>query len=131
MAQILQKIYSDIDLTFNRQPGKGDIALRYDEQAVISSVRNLLLTNFYERPFQPAIGSNINGLLFENISPITASIIETEIQNVLDNFEPRATISDITVTALEDQNAFFARVTFFIGNNTTPTAVNLLLQRDR
>ena len=127
----LKKIYSDIDLTFNRQPGKGDVALRYDEQAVIASVRNLLLTNFYERPFQPELGSNINSLLFENISPITAIIIETEIQNVLDNFEPRATISDISVTAQEDQNAFFARVTFFIGNNTTPTAVNLLLQRDR
>jgi len=127
----LKKIYSDIDLTFNRQPGKGDVALRYDEQAVIASVRNLLLTNFYERPFQPELGSNINALLFENITPITASIIETEIQNVLQNFEPRATISQITVQALEDKNAFFASVTFFIGNNTSPTAVNLLLQRDR
>jgi phage baseplate assembly protein W len=76
MAQTLQKIYSDLDLTFNRQPGKGDLALRYDEQAVISSVRNLLLTNFYERPFQPEIGSNINGLLFENISPITAVLLK-------------------------------------------------------
>jgi len=131
MAQTLQKIYSDIDLTFNRQPGRGDLALRYDDQSVIASVRNLLLTNFYERPFQPSVGSNINGLLFENISPITASIIETEIQNVISNYEPRATISDISVTAQEDQNSFFARVTFFIGNNTTPTAVNLLLQRDR
>jgi len=127
----LQKIYSDIDFTFNRQPGKGDIALRYDEQSVISSVRNLLLTNFYERPFQPELGSNINSLLFENISPITASIIETEIETVLNNFEPRVTVSNISVQALLDQNSFFATVTFFIGNNTTPTAVNLLLQRDR
>jgi hypothetical protein len=127
----LKKLYSDIDLTFTRQPGKGDIALSYDDQAVIRSVRNLLLTNFYERPFQPEIGSNINALLFEPITSITANAIEMEIKNVLSNFEPRADISEIQVDALTDQNAFFVRVTFFIGNNTQPTAVNLLLERNR
>jgi phage baseplate assembly protein W len=127
----LQKIYTDIDLTFTKQPGKGDIALSYDNNAVIRSVRNLLLTNFYERPFQPAVGSNINSLLFEPISSITANAIETEIQNVLENYEPRASIDTIDVTAVPDQNGFYVRVTFFIGNNTQPTAVNLLLQRNR
>ena len=127
----LNKLYSDIDLTFARQPGKGDIALSYDENAVIRSVRNLLLTDFYERPFQPEVGSNINALLFENISSLTASSIEEEIKNVLTNYEPRVTISSIDVTAQPDQNAFFVRLVFYIGNNTAPTAVNLLLQRDR
>jgi phage baseplate assembly protein W len=127
----LTKLYSDIDLTFTRQPGKGDIALSYDDNAVIRSVRNLLLTDFYERPFQPEVGSNINSLLFEPVSSITANAIEEEIQNVITNFEPRATVSAIDVTALPDQNAFFVRVTFFIGNNTAPTAVNLLLERNR
>jgi phage baseplate assembly protein W len=127
----INKLYSDIDLTFTRQPGKGDIALSYDDNAVIRSVRNLLLTDFYERPFQPEIGSNINGLLFENISSITASAIEEDIKNTLTNFEPRVTISELVVDALPDKNAFFVRVTFFIGNNTAPTAVNLLLERNR
>jgi len=127
----LKKLYSDIDLTFTRQPGKGDIALSYDDNAVIRSVRNLLLTNFYDRPFQPELGSNINELLFEPITSITASIIEEEIKNTLTNFEPRVSVSEIVVTALPDQNAFFVRVTFFIGNNTAPTAVNLLLERNR
>jgi phage baseplate assembly protein W len=127
----LQKIYADIDLTFTRQPGKGDIALSYDDNAVIRSVRNLLLTNFYERPFQPEIGSNINSLLFEPISSITGFAIEEEIKNVLNNFEPRASLQSIEVTPLEDQNAFFVKVTFYIGNNTAPTAVNLLLERNR
>lgn len=127
----LTKIYSDIDLTFTRQPGKGDIALSFDDKSVIRSVRNLLLTNFYERPFQPDVGSNINSLLFEPISALTAAAIEEEIKNVLNNFEPRASISDIVVDALPDQNAFYVRVTFYIGNNTQPTAVNLLLERNR
>ena len=131
MAQTLQKIYSDIDLTFNRQPGKGDLALRYDDQAVISSVRNLLLTNFYERPFQPSVGSNINGLLFENISPVTASIIETEIQNVISNYEPRATINTISVTAAPDSNQFSVSLSVLVGNQTQPTSFSLILQRTR
>ena len=79
----LQKIYADLDLTFNKLPGSKDVAMRYDDQSVISSVRNLLLTNFYERPFQPLVGSNMNGLLFEPVTDITAGIIADEIKNVL------------------------------------------------
>ena len=127
----LKKLFTDIDLTFNKQPGKGDIVLSYDDQAVIRSVRNLLQTRFYERPFQPELGSNLNSLLFELISPITASALETEIRNVISNFESRANISEINVDSLPDKNAYFVRVSFFIGNNTTPTAVNLLLERNR
>lgn len=127
----LSRIYSDIDFTFAKQPGKGDVALSYDNNAVIRSVRNLLLTNFYERPFQPEVGSNINALLFEPITSVTANAIEIEIRNVLTNFEPRAEIDSISVDALPDKNAFYVRVTFFIGNATQPTAVNLLLERNR
>ena len=127
----LNKIYSDLDFTFTKKPVTADIALSYDDNAVIRSVRNLLLTDFFERPFQPEVGSNINSLLFEPISSTTAAIIQQEIQNVIDNFEPRVTVDSIDVTALEDQNAFFVKVTFFIGNNIAPTAVNLLLERNR
>ena len=81
MAQ-LQKIYSDLDLTFNRLPVTNDVALRYDDQAVIASVRNLLLTNFYERPFQPNLGSNIDKLLFEPVNNLTAGLLSDEIKNV-------------------------------------------------
>ena len=130
MAKI-QKIYSDIDLTFNRLPGTGDVAMRYNEQAVISSVRNLLLTNFYERPFQPTFGSNLTALLFEPATEITASILSDEIKNVIKNYEPRATLNNISVTLMADKNAFNVSMSFFIGNNTSPTNVSLLLQRSR
>jgi len=126
-----QKIFSDIDLTFKRTPVTGDVAIRYNDQAVISSVRNLLLTNFYERPFQPNVGSNLTALLFEPATNITASILSEEIANVIKNFEPRALINEIQVTLAPDQNAFNVRMSFFIGNNTAPNNVSLLLQRSR
>ena len=127
----LTNLYSDIDLRFNKLPVTGDLALSYDDQSVIRSVRNLLSTNFYERPFQPDIGSNLNKLLFEPASPITASIIQQDIINTLTNYEPRVKIDVIKVTSDEDKNAFNVYLQFYIGNNTSPTAVNLLLQRSR
>ena len=131
MATTLQKVYADLDLTFTRNPVTGDVSIRYDDQAVIASIRNLLLTNFYERPFQPLLGSNIDAYLFEPASAITASNIENEVRDVIKNFEPRASIVDVKVVSLEDSNSFFIELTILIGNNTSPSTVNLLLQRTR
>jgi hypothetical protein len=127
----LQKIYSDLDLTFKRLPVTNDVALSYDEQSVIRSVRNLLLTGFYERPFQPNLGSNLNKLLFEPADQLTANLIENEVRNVISNFEPRITINTINVSVSPDENSFNLSMTFFVGNNTRATTVNLLLQRSR
>lgn len=127
----LDKIYSDLDLTFLRSPSTGDVAMKYNEQAVIRSIRNLLSTNLYERLFQPDVGSTLNRLLFENISPITATLIENEIVRMINNYEPRATISQINVSALPDNNEFNVSLYVYIGNQTTPTALNLILTRTR
>jgi len=127
----LPKIYADLDLTFNRTPGTGDVALRYNDQAVIASVRNLLLTNFYERPFQPDLGSNIDAILFEPATELTANMLETEIRNVIDNYEPRVQIDKLVVQLNPDQETFSVLLQFYVGNNTVPTAVNLILQRSR
>ena len=127
----LQKIYSDLDLTFRRLPVTNDVALSYDEQAVIRSVRNLLLTGFYERPFQPNLGSNLNKLLFEPADQLTSNLIESEVRNVISNFEPRITVNTINVTISPDENSFNLSMTFFVGNNTRATTVTLLLQRSR
>jgi phage baseplate assembly protein W len=127
----LQKIYSDLDLTFRRLPVTNDIALSYDEQAVVRSVRNLLLTGFYERPFQPNLGSNLNKLLFEPADQLTSNLIESEVRDVISNFEPRITVNTINVTISPDENSFNLSMTFFVGNNTRATTVTLLLQRSR
>lgn len=131
MANTLKNIYSDLDLTFSRIPGTNDVARSYDEQSVIRSVRNLLLTNFYERPFQPNIGSNLDKLLFEPVNNLTASLLESDIKNTITNYEPRVTLDYILVAPNVDENAYTVTIQFYVGNNTSPTAVNLLLQRSR
>jgi phage baseplate assembly protein W len=125
------KIYSDLDLTFRRTPGKGDVAMSYDEQAVIRSVRNLLFTKKYDRRFQPNIESRLPTLLFEPVSPIIASQIQDEIIRIINNHEPRATVDSVNVISMPDQNFFSATITIFIGNNTQPTSFNLILKRVR
>lgn len=131
MAQTLDKLYSDIDFTFTRTPGKNDIALSYDDMAVIRAVRYLLLTKNFERPFQSNIGSRITHLLFEPVSSITASLLKTEIENVINNFEPRVKLTQVTIYEQPDNNAYSVTLEFFIGNNVQPTAINLILERTR
>lgn len=130
MANIT-KIYSDIDFTFTKKPVVGDIALSYDSMAVVRSIRNLLLTKHYEKPFNPSIGSNIDTLLFEPISPITSSSLEQEIQTVIKNYEPRASLKSINVVAQPDKNAYSVTLSFYIENATQPTTVTILLERNR
>jgi phage baseplate assembly protein W len=80
---------------------------------------------------QPDLGSNMSSYLFEPMTAITASALESEIRNAIKNYEPRAQVKEINVIAIEDKNAFYIELTFFIGNNTQPTSVNLLLERRR
>ena len=131
MALTITKIYSDIDFTFTKKPVTADVALSYDDQAIIRSVRNLLLTNFYERPFQPNLGSNINKLLFEPVNSLTSGNLKEDIRNVITNYEPRVGIDEIVVTPNEDENAYNITLQFYIGNNTSPTTINLVLERSR
>lgn len=131
VAQTLTKRYSDIDFNFTRTPGRNDIALSYDEMSVIRSVRYLLLTRNFERPFQPNLGSKINDLLFEPVDPLTASSIRNEIESTIRNFEPRVTVNSISINANPDNNSYAVSLEFFIGNNTQPTAINLTLERTR
>lgn len=124
-------IYSDLDMTFLPSPATGDVSMKYNEQAVIRSIRNILSTNLYERLFQPEVGSTLNTLLFEQVTSLTATLIENEIVRMIKNYEPRATISQLNVTALPDSNQFNVALYVFVGNQTTPTAINLLLTRTR
>ena len=131
MASTLQNRYSDLDLTFTRHPVRNDLVLSIDDQAVIRSVRNLILTNHYERPFHPEIGSNVRQMLFDNITPTTALVLEKEIENTIRNFEPRVSLKKISVTINPDYNAYDATITFFINNRSEPITVNYVLQRLR
>jgi len=94
-------------------------------------LRNLLQTKHYDRPFNPNLGSNMELMLFEPVSSITASSIESEIRNTIKNYEPRVNLQDVQVVPSPDENAYEATLTFFLENATLPTTVTLLLERNR
>jgi phage baseplate assembly protein W len=127
----LQKIYSDIDFTFTRNPVTSDVALSYDRQAVIRSIRNLLQTKHYDRLFNPDLGSNVDAILFENMSDMTAMTLQREVSSLIKTYEPRAILKEVTVSPLFDKNAYNVSVTFFIENATQSTTATILLERNR
>jgi len=125
------RTFKDLDLNFNIHPVKKDINTHNNEYAIINSVKNLVLTNHYERPFQPEIGSNIRKLLFENVDSITSARIEREIQETIDNFEPRVRTSRVTAIAAPDENGYKLELEFFVINNSSPITINFFLERIR
>lgn len=127
----IQKLYSDIDFTLAKRPVVNDIALSYDSQAIIRSVRNILLTKKFEKPWNPDFGSNVDTLLFENISFMTASALEKEITVAINNYEPRVNLKNVVVQPYPDRNAYDVTLTFFIANATQPTTVTVFLERNR
>lgn len=131
MATNIQKLYSDIDFTLAKRPVLGDIALSYDNQAVIRSIRNILLTKKYEKHWNPNFGSNIDTLLFENVSFTAANALEKEIASTIRNFEPRVDLKNVVVQPFTDRNAYNVTLTFFVANATQPTTVTVFLERNR
>jgi phage baseplate assembly protein W len=125
------RTFRDLDLNFTIHPIRKDINTHKNEYAIINSVKNLVLTNHYERPFQPELGSNIRRLLFENVDAVTASQIEREITETISNFEPRVQVSKVTVVASPDENGFKVNLEFFVINNANPITINFFLERIR
>ena len=125
------RTFKDLDLNFNIHPVKKDINTHSNEYAIINSIKNLVLTNHYERPFQPTIGSNIRQLLFDNLDAVTAASIQREIEETINNFEPRAGISNVNVVSAPDENGYKVELEFFVLNNTSPVTINFFLERIR
>jgi len=123
--------FKDLDLNFNIHPVRKDISKSIGPMAVVNSIKNLILTNHYERPFQPDIGSNVRRLLFENLDSITATTIRDEIERTIVNYEPRATVGTVIVTADYENNGFKVYLEFYIVNQTAPITINFLLERIR
>jgi phage baseplate assembly protein W len=123
--------FKDLDLNFNPHPIRKDVNKHINEYAIINSIKNLVLTNHYERPFQPELGSNIRRLLFEQTDSVIAAQIEREISEVIGNFEPRAQVSKVVAIASPDENRYDIRLEFFIINNSNPITINFFLERIR
>lgn len=125
------KDYTDLDLDFTIHPVTKDIVKKVGPNAVGRAIRNLILTNFYERPFRSFIGSNVQKMLFENIDPITANMLQDQIRDVVLSFEPRAGVSSITVTPDIDNNGYSVRIVFTIVNRPEPYVTTVFLERIR
>ena len=111
--------YSDLDLFFAKKATSKDISKVTDIQAVKRSIRNLVLTNHYEKPFHPEIGSGVRDMLFELMTPLTAHILTRKIEDVIENFEPRARLISVRAIPNLDRNEYECTVTFYVVN--TPT----------
>ena len=124
--------YTDLDLFFGKKSTSKDISKVTDILAVKRAVRNLVLTNHYEKPFHPEIGSGVRGILFEPMTPITAHILTRKIEDVIENFEPRVRLINVIAYPNLDRNAYEVSVEFYIVNMPTELVdLTLFLERLR
>lgn len=126
-----ERTFSDLDLNFTKHPITKDVARKTGNNAIIGALKNLILTNYYERPFNPKFGSNVRGLLFEPLDPLTGAILQKEIKILIENYEPRVSVRDIQVVADFDRNSYQITITFFTVNSTAPLRTVLFLNRLR
>jgi phage baseplate assembly protein W len=125
------KSWADLNMDFIAHPNSGDLSLKTNDRAIVSSVRNLLLTNHYERPFHPEIGSNLTAQLFEPMGPETTLRIKECIIETINNFEPRADLTAIDVIEREKENGYYISLSFFIVNQSQEFKTKLFLERAR
>ena len=125
------RTYIDLDLDFTRHPVTNDVVKITDVEAVKRSVKNLINTQFYERPFHPELGCGVRDMLFENYTQMTGIFMRRKIEEVLRNYEPRANLSSIQVNEQMDRNAIDVVVNFYVLNLPNPVSVTTTLQRIR
>ena len=125
------RIYKDLDLDFGRNTTTNDVNKLTDVEAVKRSVRNLINTSHYDRPFHPEIGSSVRGLLFEPITPLTSLNLQRKVEEVLTNFEPRIRLVQVLSRPDADLNRYSLRISFYVIGTTLPVTVETFLERLR
>ena len=124
-------IFRDLDLNFQAHPNSKELVTIKDDAAVKRSLRNLLLYDHYEKPFQPDFGSNIRRTLFENFGPQTETTLKNEIETVISNYEPRVQLETVRVVARSEQNLYEVVISYYISNSATIRTAQLFLERLR
>ena len=125
------RIYKDLNLNFTKNPATKDVAKLFDVQAIKRSVKNIILTNKYERPFNSDFGCNLRGFLFENITEPLLVIIKDRVAMAIEKYEPRVTVEDVVVRDDQDKNGISIMVSFLINGTEAPVSVSTFLQRVR
>jgi len=132
MAGAKEKVvFSDLDSLFVPNPITKQLARKTNREAVKQSVKNLILTDYFERPFKSDIGCSIRYYLFELWSPALKQTMENAIREVIDNFEPRADILEVLVEDRSELNALSITVAFSVRNDVNPVVLNVILERVR
>ena len=125
------RIYADLNLSFTKNPATKDVARLFDVQAIKRSVKNIILTNKYERPFDSDFGCNLRGFLFENITEPLLVIIKDRVAMAIEKYEPRVSVEDVVVREDIDKNGLSIMVSFLINGTEAPVSVSTFLQRVR
>jgi phage baseplate assembly protein W len=125
------RIYSDLDFNFTAHPVTKDLVRRYDEDAVKTALKNLILTRNFERPFHSEIGSPIRALLFEPATPMLGVMLKQAIIDVINNFEPRVNLIDVYTNVNDDSNSIEVTIQFKLANTERPLTLDLTLERTR
>ena len=124
--------YTDLDLFFGKKSSNSDVQEITDVKAVKRSIRNLVLLNHYEKPFHPEIASGVRDMLFELMTPVTAQILARKIEDVIQNFEPRARLVSVTALPNLDRNSYEVSIEFYVVNQPTELVdLSILLERVR
>ena len=124
--------YSDLDLFFGKKSSDSDIQNITDIKAVKRSIRNLVLLNHYEKPFHPEIASGVRDMLFELMTPVTAQILARKVEDVINNYEPRARLVGVTAIPNLDRNAYEVSIEFYVVNTPTELVdLSIMLERLR
>jgi len=125
------RIYKDLNLDFQQNSATKDIQKLLDVESVKRSVRNLINLNYYEKPFHPEIGSNLRGLLFENITPQISHYMGKQIELLIKNYEPRCKMVEVVNRPNIERNGYSVSVSFYVVNTPTPIQVETFLERLR
>jgi len=132
MAVQISRAFKDISLSFSRHPVTNDIVVLKNEDAIKKSVVNLCRTKLNERFFNELLGTRIEDSLFDLNNDDIASVLETEIETLLENYEPRITLNDVSVRAQQDNNDLYIRIGYLItGLPFPPQNIEFLLQPTR
>ena len=124
--------YTDLDLFFGKKSSDSDIQKVTDIQAVKRSIRNLVQLNTYDKPYHPEIAGGVREMLFENMSPVVSAMIARKIEDVIENFEPRARLVSVRSLPDLDRNAYEVIVEFYVVNAPTELVdISLMLERLR
>ena len=123
--------YKDLNMSMLTNPSTGDLLFIRDDEAIKRSVRNIILSNIYERHFDTSFGCQVTDLLFENISYFTVASLQTTIESAIAAYEPRVQLTELIIDLDEENNGYSASITFNVIGESKPITIDLFLEKIR